>query len=186
MKEIWKPVVGYERYYEVSNLGRVKSLARKAGEGYVGVNHKYNVDRIRKLYYSKRHGRLMVTLDAKGKSINTNVHRLVMKAFNPTNNPNLQINHKDGNKLNNRLDNLEWVTGKENIAHAFRTGLCDHRRGEHLWNSKLTNNQVRMIKNILSLGTFKHHEIGKMFKVTAGCIYHIAAGRNYKHISGGK
>lgn len=111
MDEIWKPVIGYEGLYEVSNLGRVKGLERQG-------NWRDNI-----LTQCMIGNYVKVSLTVNGKSQNKLVHRLVAQAFipNPENKP--EVNHKDGNKLNNCLDNLEWVTKSENIKHAYRTGL---------------------------------------------------------------
>lgn len=114
MKEIWKDVVGYEGLYKVSNLGNVFSIPRQGTHSKEKYFLKKNKD---------RKGYLHVTLFKKCKSFNTGVHRLVAEAFipNPKNKP--QVNHIDGNKENNCVNNLEWVTNQENIDHSWRTGL---------------------------------------------------------------
>ena len=105
MKEKWKTIDGYPKY-RVSNFGRVLSLC------------KYGTDRrfLKPVYH--KDGYLFVHLCYKGTNKIIDIHRLVGQYFcdNKFNKP--QINHKDGNKENNRVDNLEWVTSKENIAHA--------------------------------------------------------------------
>jgi NUMOD4 motif-containing protein len=118
VKEVWKSVQGYEGFYEVSNLGQVRSIARRglgAGRGvHKGILLKQV---IRKGYYE-------VTLSVKRKTRNKSVARLVAHAFisNPLNLP--QINHKNGkDRLNNRTDNLEWTTPAGNTQHAWDTGL---------------------------------------------------------------
>lgn len=109
-KEIWKPVVGYENLYEVSNFGRVKSL---------NYNHS-GKERILKSFTNKD-GYLYVDLCKNGKRKKYRIHRLVAQAFMP-NTDNLPcINHKDENKQNNNIDNLEWCTAKYNINFGTRT-----------------------------------------------------------------
>lgn len=112
MRELWKPVVGYEGLYEVSNLGRVRSLPRKGTKGGI-VNVSYS--------NNKHYAHIPLTKDSISKT--TSLHRVVALAWvpNPTNKP--QVNHIDGNKLNNSASNLEWVTNLENMRHSIKTGL---------------------------------------------------------------
>lgn len=109
MKEIWKEIKDYEGLYWVSNLGRVKSSTK-----------------ILKNRLSKR-GYYIVTLYKNAKGVTKTVHRLVAKAFIPNPDDLPQINHKDENKLNNNVDNLEWCTAKYNCnygSHNSKLGLA--------------------------------------------------------------
>lgn len=112
MKEIWKDIKGYEGYYQVSNIGRVRSLDRT-------VIHKFN-NKFYKGIILKQScvPYLRVHLSVKNKKETPTVHRLVAITFidNLENKP--CVNHIDGNKLNNSMENLEWVTCKENSVHA--------------------------------------------------------------------
>lgn len=106
MEEKWRDIAGYEGLYQISNLGRVKSLnyARQ---------HKSSI----KSLQVKSNGYVKVDLKHNGKLSSMNVHRLVAKAFIPNPGNKSDVNHIDGNKENNRLDNLEWATRSENMYH---------------------------------------------------------------------
>lgn len=124
MKEIWKDIKGYEGLYQVSNIGRVRS-----SNGIIKPRISGCYPRI-KLYN-------------KGACEHVFVHRLVAEAFIPNPENKSQVNHKDGNKLNNIVSNLEWVTPSENAIHAHRVlghktcNPCLGKFGKEHWNSKL-------------------------------------------------
>lgn len=124
MKEIWKDIANWEGYYQVSNTGRVKSLHRKYYNGYKMIPKDERI-----LKQSKTgSGYCKLTLSRNGKSNYRMIHRLVAQAFikNPEN--KRDVNHKDGNKMNNNINNLEWMTQLENARHAYKNGLItiDH------------------------------------------------------------
>lgn len=111
MDEIWKDVKGYEGFYQVSNLGRIRSLDHYASNGVSQILYKGKIRKLR----IQPNGYVYLNLsDGKNVQKRHYVHRLVAKAFipNPENKP--EINHKDENKQNNCADNLEWCTRKEN------------------------------------------------------------------------
>lgn len=117
MEEIWKPVVGYEGLYEVSNIGRVRSLARIV-ECNGGRKRKLKTRILRQSCAPS--GYYMVTLHKKGKQKSGLVHRLVCEAFIPKPLGKDEVNHKDENSKNNNATNLEWVTAKENNNYGTR------------------------------------------------------------------
>lgn len=122
MEEIWRDVPDFEGLYEISNLGRVKSKARNIRTFLKYNYHNHPIkERILKIGTTK--GYASVGLCKDGKMYNKALHRLLAKAFIPNPNNYPIINHKDGNKLNNRLDNLEWCTYKHNTQEAYRLGL---------------------------------------------------------------
>ena len=123
MKEIWKLIEGFENY-EVSSMGRVRSLNYKQTE------------ETKILKPGKVKGYLKVDLCKNGKRYTKQVHRLVANAFisNLENKP--QVNHIDGNKQNNKVENLEWCTNLENQQHAWETGLHKAIIGKNHYRSK--------------------------------------------------
>lgn len=129
-------------------------------------------------------GYLRVELRNRNKCKIYSIHRLVMETFKPTNS-NLQINHKDGDKTNNTLDNLEWCTGSENVLHAFVNGLRTSKCGEEHWNCKLTNADVKWIKEHYIKGdrTFGSYALAKQYGVNATTIQKIVNGKFRRNVS---
>lgn len=115
VKEIWKEVVGFGGSYMVSSNGEIKSMPRIATKTNRKIKGKY-MSKCR----HKNDGYLQVCLRLNDKSAVYKVHRLVLEAFtpNPENKPT--VNHKNGNRQDNRIENLEWATVKENVNHSFK------------------------------------------------------------------
>ena len=134
MNEEWKKLVyknkNYGNVYLISNFGRIKNMETGC---------------IRKPCFSDKNPYPQITLYINGKTITIRIHRAVAENFipNPDNLP--QVNHKDGNKTNNHVDNLEWVTAKENCIHAVINNLFVSGETSNL--SKLTKDQIEYIKN---------------------------------------
>ena len=123
MKEIWKEVKGYEGYYKISNLGRIKSVERFVGTIRNGKKTKNKLkEKILKGNIDK-YGYKKIDLYKKGKRKNLKIHTIVANAFLNKTNENYEVNHKDENKLNNNVLNLEWVSHKENVNY----GTCIKR-----------------------------------------------------------
>ena len=116
--EIWKPISGYEGFYEVSNLGRIRSLERIV-ECSDGRKRKIKDRTLKGSSYSG--GYSGVTLHKDGCAKFVNIHRIVAEAFVPNPLEKEEVNHKDENPSNNHASNLEWVTCKENINYGTRT-----------------------------------------------------------------
>lgn len=155
MSERWRDVVDYVGLYAVSNLGRVRSR-HGVMEGYWGRYHQ--------VCLSKGIGQ---------KNINT--HVLVASAFIGPIKKGMQVNHKDGNKWNNCVPNLEIVNPSENNIHAIRTGLKKIPRGSKWHAAKLVEPQVVRIKDLLAKGR-SQTEIAKRYSVHQCTISDIARG----------
>lgn len=117
MQEVWKDITGYEGYYQVSNLGRVRSVDRMVK----GKKENLRFVKGRILQPNLSEGYLMVGLCKSGRQSTIRVHRLVAEAFIPNPENKRTVNHIDENKLNNTITNLEWATDKENCGHGNRT-----------------------------------------------------------------
>lgn len=109
------------------------------------------------------------------------IHSLVAKAFIPNPNNFYSINHKDGDKLNNSVNNLEYCSLGDNIRHAHKTGLVPSRKGSNCGSSKLTEEQVRDIKVMLQTD-ISQKDISKLFNVEASTISQINRGFSWSHI----
>jgi len=161
-KEIWKDIPNYEGMYQVSNLGRVKSL-------------KFEKERILKPTPDKD-GYYNVSLYEGGEVKTNKIHRLVMLAF--FGESDLEVNHINGIKADNRFENLEYCTPSENIQHALDIGLM--ARGENHPNSKLTRACVERIK--YGHQGMLQKDIAEIYGITRSLVSFIRSGKKWKHI----
>lgn len=162
--EVWKPCIGWEKYYNISNYGRMFNIRK---------------NKICPTYPDKD-GYVIIHLQTENHNdkYNMKVHRAVAQAFipNPENKP--QVNHKDGNKQNNHIDNLEFCTGKENMQHAVLIGLSP--TGEKCYNSKLKEKDVLEIRNLGEKMT--NAQISKIYNIHPSNVGDIIKRRTWKHI----
>lgn len=174
-EEIWKDIVGWEGLYQVSNLGRIKSLSRVVKV--VGHNHseariseKILKSVIRKLGYE------MVTICKVNIHKHKQVHRVVAEVFipNPDNKPN--INHIDCNPLNNKVENLEWCTQKENREHAKKMGRVPW--GQSHFKAKITQDDAIAIKNSAERTSILANQYG----ISMSSIGDIRKGRTWLNL----
>lgn len=119
MQEIWKDIPDFERYYQASNLGNIRSITRKAKVKILNNDFRTVKGQLISPAITKD-GYLKVSLSKNHKRYYFRVHRLIAKTFIPNLNNYPEINHKDENKLNNNVDNLEWCTSKYNCNYGTR------------------------------------------------------------------
>lgn len=168
----------YLGIYQVSNVGRVRSLDRviiRKNGGSRTIKGKLLTPSLHKKGY------YYVRLGTKGNQKHFYIHRLVAIAFIPNPENNSQVNHINGIKTDNYVSNLEWLTPKENMEHAFSKGLGAF--GERQWKAKLTLNQVKEIRKLLALGNLSLKEIGDMFDVSLKTISNIKSGKTWKVVT---
>lgn len=143
--EEWRPIKGYEGLYEVSSIGRVKSLCRRVI--YPSGNSRWVPEKILKPSKSKK-GYLSVSLYKNGKSTRSIVHRLVANAFieNPKEKP--QVNHINEIRDDNRVSNLEWVTSKENNNHGGRNSKLSKARSKSVEGKSILNGNIKIYEKV--------------------------------------
>ena len=169
--EVWKTAVGYT-YYEVSNLGKIKSLARANFRGH----------RIKERILGggiNGGGYIQIPLTINKDRKNVLAHRIVAIAFipNPENKPD--VNHKNGIKTDNRVENLEWSTTSENCLHAYENGFCTDKKGETNGRALLTESQVLEIRQIKDK---RICNIAREYNVSWSCISSIIKRKKWTHI----
>lgn len=167
MQEKWRPVFGYEGLYQISDFGGIRRVL---------PDGKY---RILSTKIDWRGYRTAHLSNKKAKTIK--IHKMVLEAFDRPKPEGLQVNHKDANKLNNHISNLEWVTASENIVHSYKHGLQVDNRGENNGQSKLTPDKVKEIR-ILKSEKKTHAELAKKFNVSISLIGFIISGKRWAHI----
>lgn len=170
LEVIWKPVVGFEDKYEISSEGNIRSLCSNKDPYF-----------IRKLSLNNKTEYLQCTLKVSGKGTSGKIHRMVAQAFipNPLNLP--CVNHINGIKTDNRVENLEWVTYKENTHHAMDLGIMNTRRGEQS-SKKFTELDILNIRILYDSGEFSFSKIAKIYHVSAPTIRCICKRLSWRHL----
>lgn len=162
-----KDVVGYEDLFAITEDGQIWS---KRSNRFLKLN----------LF----NGYLATNTNVLGKAVVLIAHRLVAKAYipNPDNKP--QVNHKDGNKQNNHVSNLEWCTAQENVQHAYDTGLAKALSGTENYGSKLSEEDIRYIR-----ANYKPYDrefgargLGRKFNVSHPIISYVINNKTYKNV----
>ena len=161
----WKDIVGYENEYQINQFGEIRTLKDSP------KLKKYDV---LKPQISKSNGYVYHMLYKNGKEKLLRVHRLVAMAFLPNPNNLPQVNHKDGNKQNNSVDNLEWCEQSDNMKHAYKNGLqipSENQRKAIINTNKLKQKKVCQIKDGEIINTFSGiSEASRQTKISISCI----------------
>lgn len=177
LEEIWRDVSNYEGLYQISNFGKVRTLTRKIK----CCSGKYRIilSQIKKPRKDKD-GYMMVDLSKNCSPRTFKIHRLVLEAFKGKS--NLQCNHKNGIKNDNRLCNLEYVTAKQNIVHAIKNGLRLPNLGEKNGMSRLKEKDVIFIKK--NKNKYKQKKLAEIFGVDPSTISVILNNKTWRFLYG--
>ena len=175
--EEWRPAVGWEGLYEVSNQGRVKSLAKS----WISANGSVRTKEETPKAVRKNKGYLITTLHKQAKATTVSVHRLVADAFIPKIKGKSIVNHIDSNRSNNNVCNLEWVTTKENVTHALLKGNMK-MNGSKNKSSVLVESQVREMRKKWKSGNYTYVSMAAEYGVGRQTVHNIINYANWRHI----
>jgi hypothetical protein len=184
MQEIWKNIKGFEGLYQISNLGRVKSLKRVVNycKESKSRTKKHTVDEKIKKGTQKGNGYLHLSLYKNNIGYNRYIHRLVAEAFLPNPNNYKTVNHKNLNKKDNRVENLEWCSYLDNNMHA-RENIC-FKSGKKLKieATKLNTNEKEIITDLLQWCKENKHDRASIYRVLSGR-YSQHHGYKFKYLA---
>lgn len=176
--ENWAPVLGFEGVYEVSTLGRVRRLSQASARiKRIHPRRDYEPKIVTPVINVGYH---YVTFSFRGKVSRRSIHSTVLETFVGPRPPGLYACHRDGNKGNNHLTNLKWATSRENQYDRVIHG--HGQNGESNGSSKLTEQDVRKIREIRRVQRLPYHKIAKQFNCTKGNIHLICAGRSWASV----
>jgi len=178
MDDSYKPVLGWEQTHLVSKQGTVKVLERKIK----GKGNSIKVLSEHELSFNLQNGYETVALYCNGFLKRKPLHRVVYEAYFGKIPDGMQINHIDGVKTNNHLDNLEAVTPKQNTQHAWRIGLCTKQLGEDCSTSKLKDDDIRKIRQMSKSG-ISQNKIAKVYNLHQTNVHYILVGKTWSHVS---
>jgi len=183
MEEIWQDIIGYEDSYQISNKGLVRSKDRYRLKRWNKCGTLEKIPYKSKLLKGQiSHGYRIISLSQNGHKKQHYVHRLVAGAFIVNNSNKREINHIDGNKLNNELSNLEWVSSKENKAHCRKNHLQRIAKGNDYSNAKLNDMIIKDILLLYRLDKISQRKIALKYNVCQQLISDIVNRKSWKHI----
>lgn len=181
MKEIWKLCPEYEGRYEVSSLGRVRTIERLTPVNRHGKTFYKTINKRVMRYRKDRYGYSVLCMSSVTKRGQDTVHRLVALTFIKGHFKGAQVNHKNGVKTDNRACNLEWVTPRENVLHSFRVLGRKGQIGRSNPMAKLTEKEVRLIRKRRDQGIL-YKIIAEEFSISQPAARDICNRRLWKHI----
>jgi NTP pyrophosphatase (non-canonical NTP hydrolase) len=180
-EETWVPAFGAEGYYEVSSLGRIRSVARDVRSKMSKTGTRRTNGRILKTNSISNAGYYSAKMSIEGKKVYWDLHRLVLQSFRPCSDNRNEVNHKNGNKLDNRIENLEWITRGDNVRHVYASGNKVTKKGSQVSISKLTESDIPVIRKLIANGaTYK--SVGDMYGVSYVAIIQIIKNKTWKHV----
>jgi hypothetical protein len=177
--EVWKPIPGYEGHYEASSNGRLRSVKQDSPTVLTLNTDRYGYHQIGLYHEGERHYHT--------------VHRLVAKTFIPRDGQEeLEVNHKDGDKKNNHIANLEWVTRSQNMKHSFEIGIRQPpsnyggrgkpSKGAENGRAKMNAEGVRLSRAIYATRSISQRELGEMFGVCQSVMGKLLRNDKWKHV----
>lgn len=183
MSEVWKPIPEWEGLYEASSMGRIRSLSRVSPyENRWGtITLRKHKGRVLNPGYARRTGYWIVVLNGEGRKETKAVHVAVCEAFHGLRPDGLDVAHENGDKSDNRAENLSYKTRKENLADQLRHGTRLH--GEKRWNAKLSADEVLQIVKRRKMGE-RPHDLAEEFGVNQSQICHIMSGKCWSRTTG--
>lgn len=180
-ENLWGDLPDYEDYYQVSTSGGIRSKDRKVlSKNQFGAYEMLRKGKVLKVTKTKQgYGEVKLT-NSEGSCSTYKIHRIIASAFIPNPLEKSQVNHIDGNKLNNRVDNLEWATPSENTQHAYDTGLIC-RKGSKQSSSVLKECDIPFIRLWVEYG-YRYKDIAEAFGVGSTSIGNIMTKVAWSHV----
>jgi hypothetical protein len=178
-EEIWKDYAGFEEIYQVSTCGNVRSLDRVIIQSNGRIKKIKGIEPMKTRINKFGYGYIALRLNGKYKM--KTVHRMVAETFihNVHNKP--EVNHISGSKIDNRVQNLEWLTSSENQLHAYKNGLQKPRRGADSNLNKIPEYRVRVIKKLK--GKIYQKIIANYYGIAQCTVSEIQTGFRWGHIT---
>lgn len=185
LKELWRPVLGFEDFYEISNLGRLKRLTRKSKNSRNANTFKTYKERISKKTHKNKDKYISLSLTVEGTTTYKSAHVVVLEAFIKKPFVGAVVNHENGDKHDNRLENLSWMTSSENSKHAVLTGLQKAARGEMAGNAKLSVANVLEIRKMRYELGYSCRKISKKFNISVKQVSVVSRGVQWRDLTPG-